>query len=732
MGKRKKVWDIFVIHVLENRGDYGVMNQISMNKDPVTQNGRLEFMDVAKGIAILAIIIGHLPNRPVFLTNFCFSFHVPIFFIISGYFFKKAPWKKLLCSKSKHLLGPYILTCLGVILISTFLLVYSSSSINAILRNIVNWVWSAFYGSGNSYNNPYWIKHIGAIWFLLALFFSYIILNLCLQSSKPEIYLIFLAWAGWYTSKFIWLPFSVQAGMTSAVFMYIGYTMRQTGKLEKLLNNQLMVAGLFVIWIFYLWCGGGRVWLVKNHFEWGILEIFFTFCSSMCVLKISLFITKNTNILKQMLEFLGKNTLYILCFHLIELNTFNWGVLYNLLQKKGLHLLGVLSILTFLKLIWAVMGTLFIIKLIEWNKKRNPHNNKNLLNSDINMVPSNKLYSRIEWIDLIRGISILLMVYAHLAIDKRVRTIIFSFHMPIFFVLSGYLFKYKKFNVFIKSKVHSLIVPYLLTSLFSIIISMWKVGFYNKFHLTNVLNMGFERAVATLLGISFSSTIFKNVFSVGPIWFILALFWSNIIFWIINKITKKEYIRFIGIFVISCVGVYVGKKIAFLPHSFDVSLASVGFIYSGFLLKRYDLLEKISKPVPIVLLITIWLFGIWFGGIELATRNYPLGIISILASISGSIVIMCIFRQCATSQHLVYKALQTLGKYSLIVLCIHCLEMQYCKWSNVLNGVDLQIQFLIKIILILSIMILWFALKETLNSQIKNKQVLNEYVKVFL
>uniref|UniRef100_UPI0036F361D4 acyltransferase family protein n=1 Tax=Enterocloster asparagiformis TaxID=333367 RepID=UPI0036F361D4 len=699
------------------------MNTMLERNEKVGKNGRLEYMDVAKGIAILAIIIGHISRKPVWVTLFCFSFHVPIFFIISGYFFKQSPWKKLLKSKATHLIGPYIWTCLGVIAISTVPLILSSHSLNIIFRNIVNWLWSAFYGSGNTYDNPFWIKQIGAIWFLLALFFSYVILNLCLRSNKPEVILLFFAWAGWYTAKVVWLPFSVQAGMTSAVFMHIGYKLKQNGKLEELLNQPLKMTGAFLIWFFYLWCGGGRVWMVGNHYEWGIFEIFYTFCASICVLRISLFISDNTSWLKRFLGFLGRNTLYILCFHLIELNTFPWGTVFGRLQKNGLGQISVIYIIIILKLIWAVTGTLMILVLKKWARQRKVLVKNNFTENNLNTERRGGCYNRIEWIDVIRGISILLMVYAHLAINNKLRTIIFSFHMPIFFVLSGYLFSEKKFSMFFGGKVKSLIIPYVITNLLSIIISMWKTGFYGNFSLANILNIGYKRGGAAFWGMSFSSTILQEVLSVGPVWFILALFWSNIIFWIINKIVSKESIRLLVVASISFIGIYIGRRIAFLPHSFDVALVAVGFVYSGYIIRRYDVLKLVSNPIPMFALTIFWLFGIWCGGIELAVRKYPLGIMSLLSSVCGCIVIISILKLFISSTSSANNMLKVLGKNSLIILCIHCLEMQYCNWRNILKGINTQTQFLIRMILILSIMILWFALKETVISRIKIRKL---------
>lgn len=44
---------------------------------------RIKWVDIAKGIAIIAMICGHECSG--FLREIIFSFHMPIFFILSGY-----------------------------------------------------------------------------------------------------------------------------------------------------------------------------------------------------------------------------------------------------------------------------------------------------------------------------------------------------------------------------------------------------------------------------------------------------------------------------------------------------------------------------------------------------------------------------------------------------------------------------------------------------------------------
>lgn len=69
---------------------------------------------------------------------------------------------------------------------------------------------------------------------------------------------------------------------------------------------------------------------------------------------------------------------------------------------------------------------------------------------------------RIDWIDLTKGIAIFLMVCGHTSIPLPISNWIWSFHMPLFFIISGILFnatKYPNFNLFIKKRGETLIIP---------------------------------------------------------------------------------------------------------------------------------------------------------------------------------------------------------------------------------------------------------------------------------
>ncbi|MFR2717791.1 MAG: acyltransferase family protein [Ruminococcus sp.] len=77
---------------------------------------------------------------------------------------------------------------------------------------------------------------------------------------------------------------------------------------------------------------------------------------------------------------------------------------------------------------------------------------------------------RIEWIDLTKGIAIFMMIAGHIALLpwEPYGKIIFSVHMPLFFILSGYTSK-REFSLgYLKKLWNSLLVPYFLCCIWHI------------------------------------------------------------------------------------------------------------------------------------------------------------------------------------------------------------------------------------------------------------------------
>ena len=111
-----------------------------MNEIATDKKGRVLVLDIAKGIGVFFVIAGHAPSIfPEYIRFWIGSFHMPLFFLISGYFAKPIR-EKLLLSKSlvkkiRKLFFPYIVYSIIWILLSYF---SGCIKMSELKKNLVN------------------------------------------------------------------------------------------------------------------------------------------------------------------------------------------------------------------------------------------------------------------------------------------------------------------------------------------------------------------------------------------------------------------------------------------------------------------------------------------------------------------------------------------------------------------------------------------------------------------
>ena len=262
-------------------------------------------------------------------------------------------------------------------------------------------------------------------------------------------------------------------------------------------------------------------------------------------------------------------------------------------------------------------------------------------------------------IDIAKAIAILLMILGHCpGIPYLLRNTIFSFHMPLFFIFSGYFYKERALKDTINSGLKHLVFPYLITSIFIIVlcISAQEPDLAKDKIVGSIMsNGGWPHEI-----------IGRNLPYIGPIWFLLALFWCKIFYACLKRITNK---CLLVSFLISTTSFVIGKYILNLPFGILTGFCGLIFYSMG----DYWHTRLNNQPINAYLLaigVVIWAFCIWKSHLELATfecKHYPLNMI---AAFVGTYVTYLVSQKMPS---FIIPTMCWIGSNTLLVLCYHSL-----------------------------------------------------------
>lgn len=210
---------------------------------------------------------------------------------------------------------------------------------------------------------------------------------------------------------------------------------------------------------------------------------------------------------------------------------------------------------------------------------------------------------------------------------------VYTFHMPLFFFLSGAVLGLKPIGQlfsFIKSKIHRLIIPYLLVALFF----MFPIKYLGNFY----TSIGLSKAI-----ISFFSGFGGS--DEGHLWFLIALFWCLIIFVCITKILDKLHSNhpIIILFICIIVSQFSIRYITFSFLQISTSLYYIQWLALGYLFESCR--RRFTIPYSYSILISIFIILIYLLAYRIISPHYNISIIAgIIFSIALSVVLSPLFQ----------------------------------------------------------------------------------------
>lgn len=266
----------------------------------------------------------------------------------------------------------------------------------------------------------------------------------------------------------------------------------------------------------------------------------------------------------------------------------------------------------------------------------------------------NETKERLNYIDMVKGFSILCIILGHLLPGHYyIQSIITVFHVPIFYIISGFLIRWKEektgkieLKTVIKNSIRGLAIPYFFFSFIMIAIQTVQIKDlnYTKFMLQYMFSL---KGIAAL-------------------WFIPSLFFAKIGFTMIGKI-KHKWVQYSILLITSLCFIPMGLLenngvlLVIRRISFAMLFLTIGYDTYHFI-KEY----KIPNILLICIILLVMLININVGPFSVYNIESSRLVLSIFLAVIGCISMIMLFRNLPQM-----KLLASCGKNSIVLLGTH-------------------------------------------------------------
>ena len=197
---------------------------------------------------------------------------------------------------------------------------------------------------------------------------------------------------------------------------------------------------------------------------------------------------------------------------------------------------------------------------------------------------------RLDYLDKAKGILIILVVIGHIWQSGPVFNIIYAFHMPAFFLISGMLLRYtgsykKPMRTFLKSRLFSFGIPFVYIEILGC--------------LTDIIRHG---VTLNWRGYLFNTLTFN--FNDHNLWFLMDLFLIEILFYILLRVLKKDCLIILAVCCLYVASRFILTDIHYISTFRGVLYYDLFFTFGFFglsFLNRFNLTCFTASSVVVLL-----------------------------------------------------------------------------------------------------------------------------------
>ena len=268
------------------------------------------------------------------------------------------------------------------------------------------------------------------------------------------------------------------------------------------------------------------------------------------------------------------------------------------------------------------------------------------------------------WIDWAKAIAIYGVVLGHILEEsnptwvKYIASVLMCFHVPLFFLVSGYLFRIKEYGfvAYLRNSAKSLLVPYVFFNLISAPI-LWKLQAYDVWF----------RGLYEFLTC-------KSHAWAGPAWFLVALFNIRLLAYWLLKI-RRGWLMAVVIILLSIVPIVIPFQLYFGLSS---ALVGLSFFMVGYFLKQKDTIQRyLSLNRWVLFLIPFVLFVIAKLLLYVSYIDVAKGmVVSPLSYIRVFVVVFMAVSFCLLLRNWRSDAIQFVSKGCIVIMGLHMTFVQ--------------------------------------------------------
>ena len=276
--------------------------------------------------------------------------------------------------------------------------------------------------------------------------------------------------------------------------------------------------------------------------------------------------------------------------------------------------------------------------------------------------------TRDQSLDICKGIGIFLMVFDHVGWGSFVHTYIQSFHMPLFFIVSGYLWKNEDLLSLVKKRFKTLMVPYAVFAAAFLLLRMIPAL------------SGGHSFLNSLKAVLLYPTDIDNMPVAPALWFLPCMFTASIVYSVLSSFDFR--LKACIVVCIAALGmVYSSLNDSMLPFAIEPTAMALGFMLIGELVRKNNnkVMEWLDKSwVIIVLLMMEALLAVLNGSVDMRSARYHNCFLYILNSFAGTLAYWGIARKISsTSTQILQEEVQWISSLSRNAMGFICMNQLF-------------------------------------------------------